>query len=252
VVGYNTEMSQAAPAITRNPADVVRTTPVSQAPNGICYAATGELTITEADLERMVAAVPRAAAAALERKAFYFVPLTVSQGDDTVIADRYDVDLSDNAVCHRNLNLGDSQCVFISTRLMDDKFSVAFEFYINVGHAVVERAGVSQTFSELVWKQVEAGVRGETSLDAWDARKAATGHGLDTEKHKNEFFAAAFSDALSIYLLSLYLDVDYYDLRERDYPLLAPTPLAERLRKIAELFPANPGFEFAIYYKRRG
>lgn len=245
-------MSQAAPAITRSPAEVVRKTPVSQAPNGICYAASGELTISEADLERMVAAVPRAAAAALDRKAYYFVPLTVSQGDDTVIADRYDVELSDNAVCHRNLNLGDSQCVFISTRLMDDKFSVAFEFYINVGHALVERAGVSQVFADLVWKEVEAGVRGETSLDAWESRKAATGGTPDSEKHKNEFLAAAFSDAISIYLLSLYLDVDYYDLRERDYPLLAPTPMAERLRKVAELFPANPGFEFAVYYKRRG
>ena len=30
------------------------------------------------------------------------------------------------------------------------------------------------------------------------------------------------SDTISIYLLSFYLDVDYYDLRERDYPLLAP------------------------------
>jgi hypothetical protein len=27
--------------------------------------------------------------------------------------------------------------------------------------------------------------------------------------------------------------------------------MAERLRKVAELFPANPGFEFAVYYKRR-
>jgi hypothetical protein len=99
---------------------------------------------------------------------------------------------------------------------------------------------------------VEAGVRGETSLDAWEARKFATSPGPDTEKYKNEYLAAAFADAISIYLLSLCLDVDYYDLRERDYPLLAPTPLAERLRKVAELFPPNGGFEFAIYYKRRG
>jgi hypothetical protein len=244
-------MSQAAPALTRTPAEVVRQTPVSQASNGICFAMSGEVTITNGDLERMIAAVPRNAAAALERKAYYFVPLTVSQGDDTVIADRYDVVLSDNAVCHRNLNLGDAQCVFISTRLMDDRFSVAFEFYINVGHAIVERIGVSQAFADLAWKQVEADVRGETSLDAWDARKAATSPGPDTEKYKNEFFAAAFADAISIYLLSLYLDVDYYDLRERDYPLLAPSAMAERLRKVAELFPANPGFEFAIYHKRR-
>jgi hypothetical protein len=245
-------MSQAAPPITRPPAEVVRRTPVSQAPNGVCYAIAGELTVSPSDLERMVAAVPDSAAAALERKAYYFVPLTVNQGEDTVIADRYDVALSDNAVCHRNLDMGDSQCVFISTRLMDDKFSVAFEFYINVGHAIVERAGVSQAFSDLVLKQMEANARGETSLDAWESRKLATGRGPDTQKHKNEYLAATFSDAISIYLLSLFIDVDYYDLRERDYPLLAPAQLAERLRKVAELFPPNPGYEFAIYHKRRG
>ena len=88
-------MSQAAPPITRPPAEVVRRTPVSQAPNGVCYAIAGELTVSPSDLERMVAAVPDSAAAALERKAYYFVPLTVNQGEDTVIADRYDVALSE-------------------------------------------------------------------------------------------------------------------------------------------------------------
>jgi hypothetical protein len=244
-------MSQAASAITRSPADVVRTTPVSQAANGVCYATSGENSVGATDLERMIAAVPVKAATALKRKAYYFVPLTVTQGDEVVIADRYDVALSDNAVCHRNLNLGDSQCVFISTRLMDDKFSVAFEFYINVGHALVEAAGVSKEFSDLAWKQVEAGIRGETSLDAWESRKLATAGGADAERYKNEYFEATFADTISIYLLSLYLDVDYYDLRERDYPLLAPSALAERLRKVAELFPASPGFEFALLYKRR-
>jgi hypothetical protein len=226
-------------------------TPVSQAANGVCYAVAGENSIGSIDLERMIAAVPAKVAASLKRKAYYFVPLTVSQGEETVIADRYDVALSDNAVCHRNLNLGDSQCVFISTRLMDDKFSVAFEFYINAGHALVEGAGLSQEFSELAWKQVEAGIRGETSLDAWEARKLATASGPDAERYKNEYFEATFADTISIYLLSLFLDVDYYDLRERDYPLLAPSALAERLRKVAELFPANPGFEFQVLYKRR-
>ncbi|MGO9127078.1 MAG: hypothetical protein ACLP6G_19605, partial [Terriglobales bacterium] len=85
----------------------------------------------------------------------------------------------------------------------------------------------------------------------WESRKLSTLHAPDAEKHKNEYFAATFADAISIYLLSLYIDVDYHDLRERDYPLLAPAAMAERLRKVAELFPANPGFEFAIYYKRR-
>jgi hypothetical protein len=245
-------MAQAAHAITSSPADVIRQAAVSQAPNGICYAVVGELPTSTTDLERMVAAVPRSIAAALQRKAYYFVPLTVSQGDETVIADRYDLALSDNAVCHRNIQLGDSQCVFISTRLMDDKFSIAFEFFINVGHAFVDAAGVSQAFADVAWKQVEGGVRGETSLDAYESRKLASAHGPDAERYKNEFVANAFADAISIYLLSLVLDVDYYDLRERDYPLLAPAALAERLRKVAELFPPNPGFEFNIFYKRRG
>src|SRR6476646_5394507 len=176
-------MAQTTQAITRQPADVIREAPVTQGPNGVCYAVSGEMNITPPDVERMVAAVPKPIAAALDRKAYYFVPLTVNQGDQTVIADRYDVSLSDSAVCHRNLELGGSQCVFISTRLMDDKFSIAFEFYINVGHAFVERAGVSREFSELVWKQAESGVRGETSVDAWESRKLSSGR-TDTEKHK--------------------------------------------------------------------
>jgi hypothetical protein len=268
-----------APAGTRSAEEIVRQSQVAQSPNGICYAAAGENAIDSADLERLIAAVPRNIAGSLDRKAYYFVPLAIGEGESTLISERYDVALSDRAVCHRNLNLGDSQCVFISTRLMDDKFSVAFEFYINVGHAFVERAGVSQDFADLVWKQVEAGVRGETSLDAYDFRRQSlvrneadpdstarnstsqrsknasnTKMGAFTsidEKAKSNYLTAAFSDAVAIYLLSLYIDVDYYDLREREYPLLAPQALAERLRKIADLFPANPGYEFAVYYRRR-
>ena len=244
-------MSQAAQAITRPASEVIRQAQVSQAPNGVCYASIGQISLAPADLERTVAAVPGAIAAALARKAYYFVPLTVSQGDETLIADRYDVALSDQAVCHRNFGVGDSQCVFISTRLTEDKFSVAFEFYINVGHAFVEHAGVSRSFADLVWRQAQEKARGETSYDANELRKMAAGNGPDAEKARNDYFSATFADAIAIYLLTLALDVDYFELREREYPLLAPAALAERLRAVAELFPPNPGFEFAIYYRRR-
>ena len=244
-------MSQVANVETRPASEVVRSSAVSQAPNGICYTLVGENTIGMEDLARVAGAVPPAIAAALERKAFYFVPLTVGEGDDTRIAERYDPELSDRAVCHRNFNVGDSQCVFISTRVMDDKFSVAFEFFINVGHAFVEKAGVSEEFSTIVWKHAESNVRGESSMDAFELRKLATGHSAEREKARNEYLNATFADAIAVYLLSLAVDVDYYDLRERDYPLLAPGALAERLRKCAELFPPNPGYEFAIHYRRR-
>lgn len=244
-------MSQAVQAITRTPAEVVRMFPISQSPNGICYASVGPLTMPEGDLERLVAAVPVPVAAALARKAYYFVPLAVSQDDETLIADRYDIALSDNAVCHRDYTSGDSQCVFISTRLMEDKFAVAFEFYINVGHALVERAGIPQQFIDVVWNQATAGVRGETSIDAYESRKLATSPHGDAERAKNEYMNAAFADGISIYMLSMYLDVDYHDLKERDYPLLAPGAMSERLRLIAELFPPPTGFAFNIFYKRK-
>src|ERR1022692_3966274 len=244
-------MSQASQAITRTPAEVVRLAPVSQASNGICYAVMGEVTNGARDVERMVTAVPRTVAAALSRKAYYFVPLTLNLDEETMIADRYDVQLADSAICHRNHTLGDSQCVFISTRLMEDSFAIAFEFFINVGHNFVEKVGVAQEFSDLVWKQVEDKVRGETSMDAYELRKIATTSSPEAEKAKHEYLQAAFADAIAVYTLSLYLDVDYQELRERDYPLLAPNALAERLRKVNELFPPNPGYDFAVYHRRR-
>ncbi len=244
-------MPQTLQAETRPAADVISQTPVAQAANGICYTTAGETGVAPADLNRIVATVPRAVAAALNRVAYYFVPLTVNQGDETLIADRYDVALSDQAVCHRNLKTGADQVVFISTRLAEDKFTLAFEFFINIGHAFVERAGVSAIFADLVWKQVEEKVRGETSLDAWELRKAATTPGPDAEKHRGDYTAAAFADSIAIYLLTMQLDVEYHDLRERDYTLLAPKPLADRLRKVAELFPPEPGFEFSIQHRRK-
>ena len=81
-------------------------------------------------------------------------------------------------------------------------------------------------------------------------RSLPTRHTLD-EKAKTAYVHAAFADAIAIYLLSLTLDFDYMDLREREYPLLAASALAERLRAVAALFPPNPGYEFQILYRRR-
>lgn len=244
-------MSQAANAELRTAQEIIRATSVNQSPNGICYATAGELTLPAGELEKMIAAVPRSIAAALDRKAYYFVPLTVSDGDKTLIAERYDSALSDQAICHRNIDSGDAQCVFISTRILDDKFAVGFEFYTNVAHPFVDTAGISPEFAELVWKQAADRVRGETSLDAFEFRKQAFGErGRVDEKAKTEYASAAFSDAIAIYILSLYADVEYIDLREPGYPLLAPSALAERLKKVAQIFPPNPGFEFHVYYRR--
>jgi hypothetical protein len=159
------------------------------------------------------------------------------------------------------VTLDDADGVFISTRLLGDRFALAFEFFINVGHAFVETAGVPETFEQLAWSQALSDVRGETSHDAWESRNLALAGDRTPDKHqgrpivderaKTSFLQSAFSDTIAIYLLSLAIDFDYTELREREYPLLAPQPLADRLRLAAKLFPPNPGYEFAIKYRRR-
>lgn len=228
-----------------------------KAANGVRYAGWGETRLPDGDLERLVGAVPATLSAALARRAYYFVPLALDDtGDKTAIAPDYTIDLGDRAVCHRNVRCGDTEAVFLSTRLVEDRFGLSFEFFINIAHNFVEAAGVPESFTSLVWAQVEAQTRGETSQDAWETRQRAEqgrlGQKSIDEKARTTYFEAAFSDALAIYMLALSLDFDYRDLRERDYPLLAAGALAERLRHVASLFPANPGYEFQILYRRKG
>lgn len=247
-------MAEAAQIELLPAVQVAQECPVQQALNGICYASFGETAIAAPDLEQVIQAVPRTIAAALSKRAYYFVPLTIGETEETMIAPGYTVDLSDRAICHRNVHFSGADCTFISTRLMQDRFALAFEFFINAGHHFVDAAGVPQSFSDLVWSQAEADVRGETSQDAWESRRRALdrrAEGAIDERARNIFLEAAFSDAIAIYLLSLALDFDYSDLREREYPLLAAPALAERLRHIAGLFPPNPGYEFQILYRRR-
>jgi len=241
-------------------AHVAREAALRKAPNGISYAIFGDTGVADEDLDRMVQAVPGAIAAALARKTYYFVPLALSEsrGEPTMIAATYTADLADQAICHRNVALDSTEGVFISTRLLGDRFALAFEFFINAGHAFVDAAGVPDSFNQLAWSQVLTDVRGETSQDAWESRNLALsansrspGKPAIDEKAKSGYLEAAFSDAVAIYLLSLAVDFDYSELREREYPLLAPQSLAERLRLASQLFPPNPGYEFAIRYRRR-
>ena len=245
--------------------DVARAATLKHVANGIAYVSLGETQVKEADLERMIQAVPVPIASALGGKAFYFVPLALAEGrghrggtEETMVAPMYTAELAEEAICHRNVTLpGQAEVpahegVFISARLLNDQFALCFEYFINVAHAFAEQAGVPAEFSDLVWTQAVAEVRGETSQDAFEAREAALkDRSRPDEKARGEYMEYAFSDALAIYQLSLAVDFDYSELREREYALLAPVALAERLRLVAKLFPPNPGYEFAIRYRKR-
>ncbi len=279
-------MTDVAPAGLYPASQVAQQTAVVESPNGIFYGTFGDTHLAEPDLARVVQAIPSALAKALVKHAYYFVPLTIADEEEVLVAPSYTVDLGDRAVCHRNVEFDSAEITFISTRLMQDRFALAFEFFINAGHHFVDAAGVPESFGKLIWAQATANVRGETSQDAWESRRRALDRNADRnggrsaepapergrkrdhnairevsaappetvvdEKAKTIYFESAFSDAIAIYLLSLTIDFDYADLREREYPLIAAPALAERLRHIAELFPANPGYEFQILYRRRG
>jgi len=109
---------------------VARDVTVRQSANGVRYAVFGDAGLDEAELARMVQAVPSSMAAALARKIYYFVPLALAEGrsgeaghrsgnESTMIAPEYTTELADLAICHRNVALGadgaGSEGVFIST-----------------------------------------------------------------------------------------------------------------------------------------
>ncbi|HVG27247.1 MAG TPA: hypothetical protein VM865_06555 [Acidobacteriaceae bacterium] len=288
---------------------------VRESANGVRFATFGETGVPGPDLDRMLEAVPSAIAAGLGTNTYYFVPLALREPaegaegeaepavkkaapEQAMVARAWSEDLGEAAICHRNVELGSgNRGVFISTRLMGDRFALSFEFFINVAHAFTDATGVPERFAALAWQQALDGARGETSLDAWESRNLAFGldpraqaeapgatvsrrssgfaakvrpfsggstgqvasialaasstPAVTDEKERAAFLEAAFSDAVAIYLLSLALDLDYSELREREYPLLAPAALAARLRLVAELYPANPGYEFSVRYRRR-
>ena len=237
--------------------DVAREVRLERAPNGVSYGVYGDPAFPDSEFERLVQAVPSGIADTLAQKEFFFVPLAMNAGRrggdaDALIAETYTEELADDAICHRNVSLGAREGVFLSTRLLGDKFAVAFELFINVGHGFVEAAGVPEGFGQLCWAQALKDVKGETSQDAWESRQQAlAAKGKVDEKAKAEYLDAAFADSLAIYLLSLAVDFDYSELREREYPLLAPVALADRLRWVAKQFPPNSSYEFAIKYRRR-
>jgi hypothetical protein len=277
---------------------VARDTPVRRSANGLSFATFGETGVTDLDLDRMLEAVPAPIVTALKSNTYYFVPLALrekpealevkARRTEAVVANEWTDEFSDSAICHRNVELGSGhRGVFISTRLMGDRFALSFEFFINVAHAFVDETGVPEQFSSLVWQQAVENVRGETSFDAWESRHLALGRNPDSatdsaartssrrpqrssraftaaaestqtssepaidKKEQKIFFESSFADSVAIYLLSLALDFDYSELREREYPLLAPNALAARLGLVSELYPPNSGYDFAVKYRRR-
>src|SRR5579875_3443337 len=197
-------MGEGLGAMLIKASQVAREAEVRRSPNGVRFATYGETGVPAPDLDRMLEAVPAAIANALKGNTYYFVPVALREPDMTesprrsrgesaiegpeqaMVAPAWTEDLSDSAIGHRNVELdqelGSGHCgVFISTRLMGDRFALSFEFFINVAHAFTDAVGVPEKFAELVWQQALNNVRGETSLDTWEARHLALGKPINAD-----------------------------------------------------------------------
>src|SRR5580700_4937880 len=94
---------------------VARDTPVRRSANGLSFATFGETGVTDLDLDRMLEAVPAPIVAALNANTYYFVPLALREKPEAmrqdllapaVVAGAWTDELSDAAICHRNVELG--------------------------------------------------------------------------------------------------------------------------------------------------
>jgi hypothetical protein len=205
--------------------------------------------------------VPRTLAPALAKRCYYFVPLVIAEGDGVIVAPNYTVDLGDRAICHRNVTLGSAEAVF-SPRAWS---KTASAWPSSSSSTSPTTSSTPPAFPKASPRS--PGRRPRPAFAAKPARtpgKPAAAPSIPVTNEKGRSHAArrarpqnyeesAFSDSLAIYMLSLSLDFDYHDLREREYPLLAAPALAERLRHVASLFPANDrrGYEFQILYRRK-
>ena len=168
---------------------VARETPVRRSANGLSFATFGETGVTDLDLDRMLEAVPAPMVVALWPNTYGFVPLALREKllkpfqreginvRNGVVAHAWTDEFSDAAICHRNVELGSGhRGIFISTRLMGDRFALSFEFFINVAHAFVDETGVPEPFAALAWRRsmlAETGSMHGVRISRWAATPPA-------------------------------------------------------------------------------
>src|SRR5579875_2454849 len=160
VEGFQLGQGSTAPQVVRA-TQVAREAEVRQSGNGVRFATYGETGVAVPDLTGMLEAVPSAITRKLEDNTYFFVPLALRENPESgpgsvvagpepvrpgaanaepaMIAGEYTDEFSEAAICHRDVELGNGRRgVFISTRLMNDRFALSFEFFINVAHAYVD------------------------------------------------------------------------------------------------------------------
>jgi hypothetical protein len=138
----------------------------------------------------------------------------------------------------------------------DDNYGLGMEFFDKVAYVASLERAQRNDFYQLLEQQLKMEKAGELTPEAWEWRSEVAGkrdRGEQDEEAEANYYRAAETDSLGIYMASLFTDIFYEDLfDERDsFPALPADMLAERVRTLERMFPPNRGFSLQLVRQRQ-
>lgn len=237
--------------------EVVRTSDARRGDNGFAFGVLGNNGPGTTALERMVAAVPNEIVRRIGRTACYFVPWLIKQRRGvTVSVDAPEGNDSRKELCHHLDIKPNANLLLISLNFYsDDSYGLAMEFFDKVAYIAALDPSPRNDFYELLDQQLRNEKGGELTPEAWEWRTSVLEQRAKDEPDQEaelNYRRAAETDALGVYMASLYTDVFYEDLFDGEENLvpIPPELLYERVRILERLFPPARGYSFQIVRQR--
>jgi hypothetical protein len=239
--------------------EVVRSSESRTAQNGLPFGLLGDFPPGMETLERMVGAVPRSVVQRLGRTATYFVPWLLKQRRGIAVAlANEEADDSRKELCHHLDLRSGSRLLLISTNFYaDDLYGIAMEFFDKIAYvAMLDPDPKEEDYFRLLERQINDERGGELTPEAWDWRKGlqdGRAAGAPEDEVRLNYLRTAETDALGLYMASLFTDVFYEDLFEpRDeFPAIPADQLYERVRALERLYPPNRGYSLQVVRQKR-
>ena len=239
--------------------EMLRSSEVRTAGNGVVYAVVEPGEADVRSLEQMVEAVPRSLVPRIGRTACYFVPWLLKEKRDVVIETAAEApeDGEQKALCH-HLDLKEQgNLLVISLQFYQhDSYGLAMEFYDKIAYVASLQPETRDDFYRLLERQLRDEHGGEMTPEAFAWRKELLQQrhrGDAAEEAETNYRRATETDALGVYMASLFTDVFYEDLfddgEETSTPL-SPDHFYDRIRTAERLYPANRGYSLQVVRQR--
>jgi hypothetical protein len=207
----------------------------------------------------MVEAVPRSLVPRIGRTACYFVPwlLKEKRGIAIETAAEAPEDGDQKTLCHHLDLKPQGNLLIISLQFYQhDGYGLAMEFFDKVAYVASLQPEARDDLYRLLERQLRDEQNGEMTPEAFAWRKELVQQrrrGETAEEALTNYRRAAETDALGVYMASLFTDVFYEDLFDEDedeMKPLSPDHFYERIRTAERLYPANRGYSLQVVRQR--